>query len=160
MRLHIQRWAMCSKGEGTLCTWVWSPPPSSLPPLHASRLLTLSTHWCRQHYYRPLPATTTVGRNSKLPPSVLMGSGRTQTKRGLAVSPQERPCWFISYKLHVEGSFTISKEQTKEYVLLPGLGYHLSFIFPCFEKNLFCQILPLFWSLPGQCRTYSSRKRL
>lgn len=96
-------------------------PPQSRPTLSQN---TVS----HQYIWRPLKVVT-----------VPSGSEGAHTAES-ATLPQKWPWWLFQHKLRFEGVFfffffTLSKEQTKENILFPGLGYCLWFIFHCFEKT-------------------------
>ena len=114
---------------------VFSP---SLLSLHVSLTPKSSPPDRGQHYHRTLSVITTSGAHWKWSLSSGAQKEHTLQRVSQAASKVAMLIYFsISYVLKVFFFFffTLSKEQTKENILFPGLGYCLWFIFHCFEKT-------------------------
>lgn len=89
-----------------------------------------------QHYHRTLSVSRTFGAHCTW--SLSPGGQKEHTPQSQPHCLKSGHADLFQHKLHFEGFFffpTLSKEQTKENILFPGLGYCLWFIFHCFEKT-------------------------
>lgn len=88
-----------------------------------------------QHYHRTLSVISIFGAHWKWslsPGGQKEHTGQSQPHR---LKSGHADYFSISYVSKAFFFFTLSKEQTKENILFPGLGYCLWFIFHCFEKT-------------------------
>ena len=129
MTFHLWWRAICSKAQVYFASRC-EAPHCTISAVSA-RLLTAEL---------ATPSQNTVSQQHvqqklKVAPVWPQGSGRTQTREAQPCYLKRGPQFFFQHKLHFETFFTIRKEQTKEYILFPGLGDCLWSTLHCFQRT-------------------------